>query len=181
MTYVWKNWTMCFKHANHCKFNSQHNWPFNEHKELHLDDGLRIHTVWAPKSMRGKWLWPRRKFGFANHLIWWTLSLPYKLWGVSDPGWGSPLRKFQNLIENHCLPRPTPSCHQECKGNIFFWSWAGRVTVFGRVQKFPWRAAPARIWRPHSSYGGLIVCHLILHTYMFHIIRKVGYVEKVTI
>ena len=28
---------------------------------------------------------------------------------------------------------------------IFFQSWAGRAIVFGQVQKFPGRAAPARI------------------------------------
>ena len=130
-------------------------------------------------------VWEESGYGLGANLdlltisyIWWTLSLPYKLWGVLDPGWGSPLGKFQNLTENYCPPRPTLSCRQECKGNIFFRSWAGRVTVFGRVQKFPWRAAPAQIWRPHSSYGGLIVRHLILHTYMFHIIRKVGTWKK---
>jgi hypothetical protein len=36
-----------------------------------------------------------------------TLSPPYELWGLSNPGWDSPPWKFMSLTENYCPLRPT--------------------------------------------------------------------------
>ena len=41
------------------------------------------------------------------------------------------------------------------QGQYFYRSWAGWTTIFGRVQIFPERAAPTRIWHPRNIMRGV--------------------------